>query len=240
MRILLIFAFGFIFNLTAAQTPINKNFSANNNQKVFLKFDYPELIKISTWDKNEIQISGTININDNENNNAFLIKDSKDGNSLVVEGTVPDIENLPHKITVKHEGKKLSFKTREEYQEFCKANNVTFNTVNTGVEIHIELEIKVPKSLQTQIESKYGIIEVKNFGGEITATSTYGSVDATILQKNIGKITAETFYGQVYSNLDSKFTGKDFDDFHTLLTSTLGNGPQYYLKSQYGNIYLRK
>ncbi|HCN51202.1 MAG TPA: hypothetical protein DIT10_19265 [Chryseobacterium sp.] len=240
MRIVLIFAFGFFFNLTAAQTPVNKNFSVNKNQKVLLKFDYPELIKISTWDKDEIQISGTVNINDNESNNAFLIKDSKDGNSLVVEGTVPDVENLPHKITVKHEGKKLSFKTREEYQEFCKVNNVTFNTVNTGVEIHIELEIKVPKSLQTQIESKYGIIEVKNFGGEITATSTYGSVDATIVEKNIGKITAETSYGQIYSNLDTQFIGKDSTGFHTLVTTMPGKGSQYNLKSKYGNVYLRK
>lgn len=240
MRTLFIFAFGFIFNPAAAQIPINKNFSVNNSQKVSLKFDYPELIIISTWEKNEIQISGTVNINDNENNNAFLIKDSKDGNSLVVEGTVPDIENLPHKITVKHEGKKLSFKTREEYQEFCKANNVTFNTVNTGVEIHIELEIKVPSSLQTQIESKYGIIEVMNFRGELTANAVYGSIDATVLQQNGGKISAETFYGQLYSNLDTQFTGKDFDDFHTLVTATPGKGPQYNLKSQYGNIYLRK
>lgn len=240
MRTLFIFAFGFIFNPAAAQIPINKNFSVNNSQKVSLKFDYPELIKISTWEKNEIQISGTVNINDNESNNAFIMNDSNDGNSLVIEGKVSDVENLPHRITVHQGSKKLIFKTKEEYHEYCKINNVTFNTISTGVDVNIELEIKVPSSLQTQIESKYGIIEVKNFRGELTANAVYGSIDATVLQQNVGKISAETFYGQLYSNLDTQFTGKDFDNFHTLVTATPGKGPQYNLKSQYGNIYLRK
>ena len=230
----------YVFGSITAQTMINKSFSTTKNQNISLKFDYPQLIKISTWDKDEVQISGTVNINDNENNDAFQIKESKEGNALVIEGNIFEMDKIPHRITVHKGNEKLTFKTKEDYQQYCKANNATFNTISNGVDMNIELEIKVPKSLKTQIEAKYGLVEVKNFGGEISVNATYGGIDATILEKNIGTLSAETYYGQIYSNLDTKFAGKDSDDFHTLVTTTLGNGPQYSLESKYGNIYLRK
>lgn len=81
---------------------------------------------------------------------------------------------------------------------------------------------------------------MKDFRGEMDANSVYGGIDVTVLEKIVGKLSAETSYGQIYTNLDSKLTGKDFGDFHTLVTATPGNGPDYTLKSKYGNIYLRK
>jgi len=240
MRTLLILAASFVFGLSAAQTAINKSFPTDENQKLSLKFDYPQLIKISTWDKCEVQILGTININENENNNAFQIKESKEGNSLVIEGKISEMKNIPHRITVQKGSQKLIFKSREEYQKYCKENNVTFNSMTDGADIDIQLEIKVPKSLTTQIESQYGLVEVRDFGGTINVNAIYGGIDATILDRNVGKLSAETHFGQIYSNLDTKFTGKDSNDFRTLVTTTFGNGPQYILESKYGNIYLRK
>lgn len=240
MRTVLTLAVSLVFGLTAAQTTINKSFSTDKNQKISLKFDYPELIKISTWDKPEVQILGTVNINENESNEAFQIKESKEGNSLVIEGKIAEMKNIPHRIKVEKDNKKLIFKTREEYQKYCKENNVTFNSMTDGVDVDIKLEIKVPRSVMTQIESQYGLVEVKDFGGTINVTAIYGGIDATVLDKNVGKLSAETHFGQIYSNLDTKFTGKDSDDFRTLVTATFGNGPQYNLESKYGNIYLRK
>ncbi|WP_210150973.1 hypothetical protein [Chryseobacterium scophthalmum] len=240
MRTILIFAVSLVFSLTAAQTTINKSFSTDKDQKISLKFDYPELIKISTWDKPEVQILGTVNINENESNEAFQIKEFKEGNSLVIEGKIAEMKNIPHRIKVEKDNKKLIFKTREEYQRYCKENKVTFNSMTDGVDVDIKLEIKVPKALMTQIESQYGLVEVKDFGGTINVNAIYGGIDATVLDENVGKLSAETHFGQIYSNLDTKFTGKDSNDFRTLVTTTFGNGPQYNLESKYGNIYLRK
>ncbi|MEG1592527.1 hypothetical protein [Chryseobacterium sp.] len=240
MRTVLTLVVSLVFGLTAAQTAINKSFSTDKDQKISLQFDYPELIKISTWDKPEVQILGTVNINENESNEAFQIKESKEGNSLIIEGKIAEMKNIPRRIKVEKDNKKLIFKTREEYQKYCKENNVTFNSMTDGVDVDIKLEIKVPKSLMTQIESQYGLVEVKDFGGTINVNAIYGGIDATVLDKNVGKLSAETHFGQIYSNLDTKFRGKDSDDFRTLVTATFGNGPQYNLESKYGNIYLRK
>jgi hypothetical protein len=56
----------------------------------------------------------------------------------------------------------------------------------------------------------------------------------------IGELNAETNYGQIYSNLDYKFSGREEEDFHTLVSAKLGNGPSYSFESKYGNVYLRK
>jgi hypothetical protein len=49
-----------------AQTPVNKTYPVTADQKISLRFDYPELVKITTWDKNEISIVGSVSINSGE------------------------------------------------------------------------------------------------------------------------------------------------------------------------------
>lgn len=239
MRTFILFAMSLVFGFAKAQTNISRTFPVKGSQNVELKFDYPE-VKISTWNKNEIQITGIVNINDNENNDAFKIVETKNGNTITIEGLIPEIKNIPNRITVHNGNEKLTFKSKEEYEQYCKTNKVSFNTISNGVNVDIRLEIKIPESLKTRIESTYGLVEIKDFRGEIVASSVYGGIDATVLEKNVGKLSAETYYGQIYTNLDAKLKGEDFDDFHTAVTATPGNGPQFHLESKYGNIYLRK
>src|SRR5688572_18819942 len=41
-----------------AQTQINKSIPVSAGQSVLLHFDYPELVRVSTWDKNEVSVQG--------------------------------------------------------------------------------------------------------------------------------------------------------------------------------------
>lgn len=84
------------------------------------------------------------------------------------------------------------------------------------------------------------MVEVKNYTGPLTVEATYGGVDVTGPEKITGELTAETNYGQIYSNLDLKFSGSEFEDFHTYVSTKSGNGPKYSFESKYGNVYLRK
>ena len=81
MRTFILFAMSLVFGFAKAQTNISRTFPVKGSQNVELKFDYPE-VKISTWNKNEIQITGIVNINDNENNDAFKIVETKNGNTI--------------------------------------------------------------------------------------------------------------------------------------------------------------
>jgi len=84
------------------------------------------------------------------------------------------------------------------------------------------------------------MVEVANFQGPLSVDATYGGVDVTVQEKTTGELVAETGYGQIYSNLDQKFTGSEFEDFHTVVSIKPGTGPKYWFESKYGNVYLRK
>lgn len=240
MRTFFTLAVSLIFSLTAAQTKIDKSFPVSNKKSVKFKFDYPQLIKISTWDQNQIQISGSVVINENESNNAFEINESNEGNVWTISGAIPALDKIPRRIKVTKGNEKIVFKNKEELQKYSKENNATFDSMSDGADISIELEIKVPVFLKTYVEATYGLVEVRDFRGDISVNALYGGVDAAIEEKKAGKIFAETYFGQIYSNLDAKLSGKEIDDFHTSVSATPGIGSQYNLESKYGNIYLRK
>lgn len=223
-----------------AQTPINKTIPVKAGQKITMHFDYPELVRVSTWDKNEISIQGTASINFGENDDAFVLENSENGNQISINSFIKDMKNLPKKYTViQSDGKKIMFKDRAELKKY-QAENGQFNSMSTGPEIDIELEIKVPRNFETRVESVYGMVEIKNFTGPLTVDATYGGVDAALLENSVGELIAETNYGQIYTNLNVKFASTEDIAFHTYVSAKPGSGPRYSFESKYGNVYLRK
>lgn len=240
MRTAIVILISLFTGALAAQTPVNKNYPVAAGQKIFLRFDYPELVKISTWEKNEIFISGSVSINGGENDDAFELTQTTSGNSISIENKIRNLKELPHRITIVRDGEKITFKSKADYQKYCEINGRNFNQRSEGVDMDILLEVKVPKGSEVKLESVYGMVEVKNYTGPLTVEATYGGVDVTVPEKITGELTAETNYGQIYSNLDLKFSGSEFENFHTQVSAKLGSGPKYSFESKYGNVYLRK
>lgn len=226
----------------AAQTIVSKSVPVRADQTIVMKFDYPELIKLSTWDKNEISIQANVDINNGGNDEAFELLIDNEGSGVSIENKIRDIKNLPQMITVMDGAEKIIFKSKEEYKKFKAENGSAFDRVSWGVDINVIIEIKVPKGIKTTITSIYGMVEVNNFEGPIAVEAQYGGVDVALNEKEIGELSAETSYGQIYSNLDARFTGKNLQekDFYTFVSARLGSGPRYDFESKYGNVYLRK
>jgi hypothetical protein len=116
--------------------------------------------------------------------------------------------------------------------------------MSNGVIKEIQLEIFVPKGMQTRIEAKYGLVEIKDFNAPLVVDAKYGGVDATISSANTGELFARTQYGEIYSNLDMKLAA-DWDgsiqkNKWTEVGAKIGTGPKYSLESKYGKVYLRK
>jgi hypothetical protein len=240
MRALIVILIIFITGSLAAQTPVTKSFATSPGQKVLLRFDYPELIKVSTWEKNEILVTGKVSINGGENDNAFELTQSSSGNAVVVEGQINNLKQLPKRITIKRGEEKITFQSKQDFEKYAEQHGRDFNYTSQGVEIDITLEIKVPRNVETKIEATYGMVEVRDFTGPLTVDATYGGVDVIVQLKTTGELVAETGYGQIYSNLDLKFNEGKFEDFHTQVIVKPGTGPRYSFESKYGNVYLRK
>lgn len=225
----------------AAQTNLSKTLPFQSGQRINMKFDYPELIRVSTWDKNEVLIQGSVSINGGENDDAFSLETSTSGNTVSIRNEIKDMDNLPHRITIVRDGQKITFRSKSDWRKYKDEHGGGHEMMNEGVDMEIHLDIKVPRNAETFVESVYGIVEIRDFAGPLTVEATYGGVDASIAEKHTGELTAETNYGHIYSNLDTKFNGNVRDeDFHTLVSVKPGTGPRYSFESQYGNVYLRK
>jgi hypothetical protein len=226
-----------------AQTTIDKSIPVKAGQELKVHFDYPKLVKVSTWDKNEVSVQGTVLINGGENDDAFLLHIGTEGQAITVRNEIKDMKNLPHRITITDGGQTLVFRDKAAMRKYQQeTGRGEFERMSWGVDMEIVLEVKVPHNMRTQIESVYGMVEVSGFTGPLTVQATYGGVDAALIERSIGAITAETRFGEIYSNLDARFggdTGKR-EAFHTLVEARPGNGPSYTFESKYGNVYLRK
>src|SRR6478736_2047526 len=202
-----------------AQTPINKTIPASAGQKLVVHFDYPELIKVTSWDKNEIAVSGTVSINNGENDDAFELKESTSNGTIYLDGSIKNLKSLPQRITINRDGQKIMFKTKADYKEYVAKNGGNYNHMSWGVDMEIIIEIKVPRNMETRVESVYGMVEVKNFTGPLTVDATYGGVDAALQEVAMGELIAETNYGQIYTNLNVKFNSTEDRDFHTYVSA---------------------
>ena len=225
------------------QTPIDKGIPYQPGQKIVMHFDYPQLIRVETWDRNEISIHGTVSINGGENDDAFELKTSTEGKNILIRNEIRNMKDLPKRITVVDGAKTVVFNSKAELQKYKDEHGKgSFPMTSWGVNTDIFLEIKVPRNADTQIESVYGMVEVRNFVGPLSVVATYGGVDAALEERGTGEITAETHYGEIYSNLDTKFFGDALhrDDFDNFVSAKPGTGPRYSLESKYGNVYIRK
>jgi hypothetical protein len=225
-----------------AQTQVNKSIAVSPGQSIVIHFDYPDLIRVSTWDKNEVSIQGTVSINNGESDDAFELLTSSSGNTVSIRNEVRNLKDLPQRYTIVDGAQKITFKNRAEMKKYQEQNGRQFDVMSCGVDMEIVLDIKVPRNVKTKVESVYGMVEIKDFSGPLDVEATYGGVDAALTERATGMITAETNYGEIYTNLDAKFgsEGKADKHFYTNVSAKPGSGPEYNFESKYGNVYIRK
>ena len=243
-KILLLFLACSLVSL--AQTKIEKSIPIRSGQKLVLNFDYPE-VTLQTWDKNEVLIKGVVSINRGENDSAFDLEVSSVAQQVTVTSVIKDKENIPQHVVIKKGETEYFFKAKDyndlAVQKFLEENGREYTYMSNGIIKEIKLEIFVPKNIETSVDAKYGLVEVKNFDAPLTIDAKYGGVDATIAAKSTGQITARSRFGEILTNLDIKFDqahAMDKGDHWTEISATLGTGPRYWLESKYGKVYLRK
>jgi len=220
-----------------AETVITKSYPAERGQQVNLKFDYP-VVKVSTWDKNEVSVVAHVDINGGESDSAFELDGQTTNGTLVISDRIKDMDKLPHRYTIVRNGVKTVYKSKEQFKDAEKQGNVTQSF--EGLDMNITVEIKIPAYCTTNVDAVYGMVEMKDFNAPVIIDAKYGGIDATINASSVGKLKTTTHYGQIYSNLDLKITDHEQRDFFNSISAEPGNGPSYTLTSDYGKIYLRK
>ncbi|HEX2969154.1 MAG TPA: DUF4097 family beta strand repeat-containing protein [Bacteroidales bacterium] len=78
-----------ILSLTAAclnaQMKIDKHLDFSGKSKVTLDIQISDSIRIVTWNKNEVYVTASVNVNENKDNDAYKTEFIDNGNNLVVK-----------------------------------------------------------------------------------------------------------------------------------------------------------
>ena len=122
-------------------------------------------------------------------------------------------------------------------------NGHDYTYMSNGIIHEITLEVFVPAGVSCRINAKYGLLEITDFNAPLVANAPYGGIDATIASNQTGILTARTKFGEILTNLDSKFKSSDVEGGHdhwTEINTDFGHGSSYELESKFGKVYLRK
>ena len=73
-----------------AQQIIEKHIVFSGKDALTLKIQIADSIKIQTWNKNEVYVKASVNINENKDNDAYLTSFDDSGNNVIVEAKFKD------------------------------------------------------------------------------------------------------------------------------------------------------
>lgn len=262
--ILLLFTF-----VSHAQKSINKTFAASSTEQIDFDFKYAN-VKVSTWNKNEISITGTVNVNMGEENDAFAVKAKERGNRWFIKTYLEDERDIPKLIMMSKDGVKTYKKMEKENGDWKGWDNITkngesYDYVSMGVFTEINLEIKVPKNVEVKIESRFGNVDIENFENDLEVENTHGHVnavfskpiknavflksthdfvDVSIPSNSPIDIQLKSSHGEILTDLDLNFNerkSKNSCSNKTKVSAILnGGGTDMVLISTHDNIYLRE
>lgn len=229
-----------------SQTEISRQVDVNKGQEVSIECSDANLINVSGWEENYISLQARVSINNGNNDDAYSIDITHEKGSLLIAGSIMDKDELPIMIQIKKGDQIYSFNTSDmnspEIQQFYKdQGREGVQWVSHGVMWHIEYEIMVPQSINLNITSKHGLIEINNFGGPVLANSKHGGVDMAISPNAKSEFNLKSDWGEVFTNITLEYNEiKPGNITEISCEMNGGGGPLVVLESKHGNIYLRK
>ncbi len=78
------------FGSIQAQQIIEKHIDFSGKESLALKIQIADSISLQTWNKNEVYIKASVNINDNKDNEAYITSFDEAGNTVVVKANFKD------------------------------------------------------------------------------------------------------------------------------------------------------
>lgn len=232
-----------------SQKEVKYEFDATNIKEVNIQLEFPELVKLKSWDGDKVRITGSAMVNMGAHDDNFEIEANREPGRLFITSQIRDIGNIPHKVWAKQEDGTIRYFDSpdwrsEEVQKYLD-ENPGHRSISNGVIKQIALEIYVPKNMALTINCKYGLLEIKDFDAPLNANSKFGGIDITFSAKNRIDVSAKTKFGEVYSNLDIEFKNtygsiNDHNNWLVLESKFNNGGLSYTLKSEHGDLFLRK
>lgn len=226
-KILLLIIVLLSFASMKAQRIVEKTIKIDKDQEVELDFQFADDIIIKTWNKNEIFVKVSVNINNNTDNDDFTLNIFDEKSEIEIKS---EIKNLGKK-----NNNTITLRKDEETGEYHYKGNCT--------QMDLYFEVYLPQRTNLEVKTISGNIEVTDLESEMNLETISGDVDLTLNPNIQADIEMSTISGEIYSNMDLDFGGKE--SLHRIggieISAKLnGGGISIDLETISGDILLRK
>ncbi len=206
---------------------VEDRISVSKGETVDLDFDFADEINIKTWNKDEVFVKVSVNINDNEDNDAFELLSGKSGSGVKITSEIKNMEDL-HK----------------ESYTIKKDEDGDYYINNCNLSLELFFEVFIPEDVKLNIHTISGDIIITGFENEMHINTISGFIDLSLNARKKAEIEMSTISGEAFTNLDLKFPEYESGMHHVcgqVIDATLnGGGTAINLETISGNIYLRK
>ncbi|CAN5746097.1 hypothetical protein BH24BAC1_BH24BAC1_03970 [soil metagenome] len=165
-------------------TVVEKTLPLGQNQPVELQLKFGNHIRITGWDRNEVQVKVTYEVNQGRLNDALLLDFASGAQGV--------------KVTVEFDQEKMKQGRAEDCPD--NAGYTTYNRnngQNTVICSQIDYEIFVPRQAQLQVNTINGNIELVDYRGPVEAKSISGFVDMNWANDRGATVALKTITGEV-------------------------------------------
>ena len=209
-----------------SQRIVEKSIQLSSGQEISLDFEFADDIIIKPWEKNEIYVKASVNINDNENNDLFELDVKESSAGVLLTSKIKNLKNLWNNRSV--------IIGEEEAYRFDGG----------CISIIISFEVYLPGDFPLEIETISGDIEIDTYTGSLDIETVSGFIDLGLPEDLKANICLETVTGEMFSNLNfdpkSKYGDLDQIGGGDIKTTINGGGIRIDLETVSGDIYLRK
>ena len=198
---------------TSAQQIVEKHMNYASGKKVELNIQIADSIRVITWNKNEVYVKASININDNKDNDIYLTSFGESGNRL--------------DITAKFD----EDKSKRNWNDSCHC------CCNYRSKIY--WDVYIPENAAFTVETIDGNIIIDGKTDEIKAHTISGFIDLVFSPNRKADLKMSTISGTIYTNLAIGKPGKNRGG-NEVSSEVNGGGKRVDLETISGDIFLRK
>tara|TARA_R110002051_G_scaffold100682_1_gene171070 strand:+ start:2071 stop:2805 length:735 start_codon:yes stop_codon:yes gene_type:complete len=230
------------FNNLIAQKKVIEKTTSTGIEDVYVNLKFAKNIIVKNWNKNEISVEATVNLDDNEHNDYFSFKADKIGETYKITSEYGDYFK-----------KYKSYYTSDCDDKDGKKKNINYKESHSNI---VNYVIYVPEKMQLKVKSISGDVETETYVGILKLDLISGNISVKKHSKDMhlktisgdidvyisdAKLEAKTLTGGIYSDLDIDFDKNKKHGVGSKIVTTINKGTAFLkLDTISGDIYLRK
>ncbi|MFK8059021.1 MAG: hypothetical protein AB8B78_02925 [Polaribacter sp.] len=239
------------FNNLTAQKKVTKNISSSTIDDVYVNVKFAKNIVVKNWNKNEIYVEATVNLDENKHNDYFKLETKTIGNTLKISS---DYGDYFKKYRSYYSFNNHSHNDNKDDKKSDKKDDDCHSHSHSTI---VNYVIYVPKNMQLKVKSISGNVEALNYAGILNLDLISGNITVKKHSKEMrlktisgdidiiisdAKFEAKTLSGGIYSDLDIDFDqNKKKRSYGSKIVATIKKGTaSLKLNTISGDIFLRK